>query len=228
MSSKGFRTERDSMGELQVPEHALWGAQTQRAVDNFPISGLTMPRQFIRALGLVKWACAGANSELGILPTKKAMAIQEAAQEVADHRVREAVAVLEAAVLPQLLAVVGVEGVEQALRRAPTLLEQRLQPGTDAAVGQADLGAVVGAHRVARRGVEVEVGAPLLHAVVAGQELAVVERLQRVVRQRRDVDDGSRRTRTPRGYRSPSWPARRPRRGAAQRRPRSRTGDGAT
>jgi fumarate hydratase class II len=62
----------------------LWGAQTQRAVDNFPISGLAMPRQFIRALGLVKWACAGANSELGLLPTKKAIAIQEAAQEVAD------------------------------------------------------------------------------------------------------------------------------------------------
>jgi len=84
MSSKGYRTERDSMGELRVPEDALWGAQTQRAVDNFPVSGLTMPRQFIRALGLVKWACAGANSELGLLPTRKAMAIQEAAQEVAD------------------------------------------------------------------------------------------------------------------------------------------------
>ena len=84
MSSKGYRIERDSMGELRVPEHAMWGAQTQRAVDNFPISGLAMPRQFIRALGLIKWACAGANSELGILPTKKAIAIQEAAQEVAD------------------------------------------------------------------------------------------------------------------------------------------------
>jgi len=83
MSSKGYRIERDSMGELRVPEDALWGAQTQRAVDNFPISGLAMPRQFIRALGLVKWACAGANSELGILPTRKAIAIQEAALEVA-------------------------------------------------------------------------------------------------------------------------------------------------
>jgi len=83
MSEKGYRVERDSMGELQVPEDALWGAQTQRAVDNFPISGLPMPRQFIRALGLIKWANAGANSELGLLPTKKAMAIQEAALEVA-------------------------------------------------------------------------------------------------------------------------------------------------
>jgi fumarate hydratase class II len=84
MSDQGFRIERDSMGELRVPEDALWGAQTQRAVDNFPISGLTMPRQFIRALGLIKSATAGANSELGLLPTNKAMAIQEAAQEVAD------------------------------------------------------------------------------------------------------------------------------------------------
>jgi fumarate hydratase class II len=84
MSSKGYRTEQDSMGELHVPEDALWGAQTQRAVDNFPISGLPMPRQFIRALGLVKWATAGANSELGLMPTKKAMAIQEAALEVAE------------------------------------------------------------------------------------------------------------------------------------------------
>jgi fumarate hydratase class II len=82
--SKGYRTEHDSMGELHVPEDALWGAQTQRAVNNFPISGLTMPRQFIRALGLVKWACAGANSELGLMQTNKAMAIQQAALEVAE------------------------------------------------------------------------------------------------------------------------------------------------
>jgi len=84
MSSKKFRTVHDSMGDLQVPEDALWGAQTQRAVDNFPISGLRMPRQFIRALGLVKWAAAGANAELGLLTSKKAMAIQKAALEVAD------------------------------------------------------------------------------------------------------------------------------------------------
>jgi len=55
------------MGELKVPADALYGAQTQRAVDNFPISGLTMPRQFIRALGLIKAACAIANAELGLL-----------------------------------------------------------------------------------------------------------------------------------------------------------------
>ena len=87
MSKKSFRTVHDSMGELKVPADALWGAQTQRAVDNFPISGIPMPRPFIAALGLVKWAAAGANAELGVLTTKKAMAIQEAALEVAagDH-----------------------------------------------------------------------------------------------------------------------------------------------
>lgn len=87
MAEQGFRIERDSMGELKVPEQALWGAQTQRAVDNFPISGLTMPRAFIRALGLIKWAAAGANGELGLLPTAKARAIQLAAMEVVsgDH-----------------------------------------------------------------------------------------------------------------------------------------------
>ncbi|MDH5660618.1 MAG: lyase family protein, partial [Gammaproteobacteria bacterium] len=67
MTKKQFRTERDSMGELQVPADALYGAQTQRAVNNFPISGLTMPRGFIRALGLVKIACATANEKLGLL-----------------------------------------------------------------------------------------------------------------------------------------------------------------
>jgi fumarate hydratase class II len=83
MSNKGFRTESDSMGELDVPEKALWGAQTQRAVNNFPISGMAMPRQFIAALGLVKWAAAGANSELGLLKRDRAMAIQKVALEVA-------------------------------------------------------------------------------------------------------------------------------------------------
>jgi len=83
MSSKRYRTVHDSMGELNVPEDALWGAQTQRAVDNFPISGLCMPRRFIAALGLVKWAAAGANAELGLVSGTKAMAIQKAALAVA-------------------------------------------------------------------------------------------------------------------------------------------------
>ncbi|MCK6369802.1 MAG: class II fumarate hydratase [Gammaproteobacteria bacterium] len=87
MTEQGYRVECDSMGELRVPEEALWGAQTQRAVDNFPISGRPMPRGFIRALGLIKWAAAGANGELGLLETAKARAIQAAALEVArgDH-----------------------------------------------------------------------------------------------------------------------------------------------
>ena len=77
MTSNKYRTEHDSMGELQVPADAMWGATTQRAVENFPISGLPMPRQFIAALGLVKWACAGANSELGLLPSDVAIAVQK-------------------------------------------------------------------------------------------------------------------------------------------------------
>ncbi len=84
MSDKSFRTVRDSMGELQVPEDALWGAQTQRAVNNFPISGIPMPRRFIASLGLVKWAAAGANAELGLLKSEKAIAIQKAALSVAE------------------------------------------------------------------------------------------------------------------------------------------------
>jgi len=83
MNDRKYRIEHDSMGELKVPQDALWGAQTQRAVDNFPISGLTMPRQFIAALGLVKWAAAGANAELGLMKTDIAVAIQKAALEVA-------------------------------------------------------------------------------------------------------------------------------------------------
>lgn len=84
MSESSFRTEHDSMGELQVPADALYGAQTQRAVNNFPISGLTLPRGFIRALGLIKMACATANEKLGLLDSAVATAIRAAAQQVAD------------------------------------------------------------------------------------------------------------------------------------------------
>jgi len=79
-----YRIERDSMGELQVPADALYGAQTQRAVDNFPISGLAMPREFIRALGLIKSAAAQANADLGHLKKSSAKAIRKAAARVAD------------------------------------------------------------------------------------------------------------------------------------------------
>ncbi|CBA16161.1 class II fumarate hydratase [Xanthomonas albilineans] len=84
--SEKYRVEHDSMGELQVPIDALWGAQTQRAVQNFPISGRPMPRGFIRALGLIKAAAAGVNAELELLPKAVAKAIQAAALEVADGR----------------------------------------------------------------------------------------------------------------------------------------------
>src|SRR6185503_1485321 len=77
-----FRVERDSMGELKVPVDALWGAQTQRAVNNFPISGLPMPPAFVRALGLIKWAAADANKSLRLLPAPIAKAIQQAALEI--------------------------------------------------------------------------------------------------------------------------------------------------
>jgi fumarate hydratase, class II len=84
MSPPSFRIERDSMGELKVPAEALWGAQTQRAVDNFPVSGLKLPRGFIRAVALIKRAAAAANAKLGLLAGPIAGAIQAAAQQVAD------------------------------------------------------------------------------------------------------------------------------------------------
>ena len=78
-----YRTEKDSLGEIQVPADALYQAQTQRAVDNFPISGRPMPGAFIRALGLIKQAAALTNADLGLLDAERARAIAEAAAEVA-------------------------------------------------------------------------------------------------------------------------------------------------
>src|SRR6185503_6801167 len=86
VANEGFRVERDSLGELQVPADALWGAQTQRALENFQISGLRMPREFIRALGLIKWAAATTNLDLDGLDAKRAAAIQKAALEVSEGR----------------------------------------------------------------------------------------------------------------------------------------------
>src|SRR3546814_642399 len=83
MATQRYRTEHDSMGELQVPAEALWGAQTQRAVENFPVSGRPMPRGFIRALGLVKASAASVNAELGLLPKGVSRAIHAAALQVA-------------------------------------------------------------------------------------------------------------------------------------------------
>ena len=82
--AKKDRIEHDSMGELRVPGDALWGAQTQRAVQNFPISGLRMPREFIRALGEIKRAAAQANAALGHLPAEVAERIGVAAAAVSE------------------------------------------------------------------------------------------------------------------------------------------------
>jgi fumarate hydratase, class II len=79
-----YRIEHDTMGEVRVPAKALWRAQTQRAVENFPISGRGLERTQIRALGLLKGACAQVNSDLGLLAPEKADAIIAAAGEIAD------------------------------------------------------------------------------------------------------------------------------------------------
>jgi fumarate hydratase, class II len=84
--SHGYRVEKDSLGEVRVPEGALYGAQTQRALENFPISGQRFPRPFLQALGLVKQAAALTNAELGLLGQELADAIAAAAAEVAEGR----------------------------------------------------------------------------------------------------------------------------------------------
>jgi fumarate hydratase class II len=84
-----FRVETDSMGEVRVPAGAYWGAQTQRAVDNFPVSGQRFPRRFIEALGIIKWAAAKANEELGLLDARRAEAIRTAAEEVITGKLDE-------------------------------------------------------------------------------------------------------------------------------------------
>jgi fumarate hydratase class II len=89
MSTSDYRVEHDSMGALDVPATALWGAQTQRAIQNFPPSGLKMPRAFIRALGLIKQAAAAANQELGAMPVDLSAEIQAAAADVAQGRYDE-------------------------------------------------------------------------------------------------------------------------------------------
>ncbi|HLU25172.1 MAG TPA: class II fumarate hydratase [Longimicrobiales bacterium] len=82
MAETAYRIERDSLGEMRVPADALWGAQTQRAVENFPISGLRFPREFIAALGMIKKAAAETNMELGLLDPEIGRAIVAAADEV--------------------------------------------------------------------------------------------------------------------------------------------------
>ncbi len=83
MARTKYRVESDSMGEMKVPSDAYYGAQTARAVENFPVSGRTLPREFIRAMGLIKLASAQTNAELGYLKKNIARAIEKAAREVA-------------------------------------------------------------------------------------------------------------------------------------------------
>ena len=84
LDATGYRIEHDTMGEVRVPAEALWRAQTQRAVENFPISGRGLERAQIRALGLLKGACAQVNKDLGLLAPEKADAIIAAAAEIAE------------------------------------------------------------------------------------------------------------------------------------------------
>ncbi len=84
--SDDYRIEKDSLGEMKVPGDALWGAQTQRAVENFPISNLRFPRSFIAALGKIKKAAAETNRELGLLPADVAKDVIAAADEVIDGK----------------------------------------------------------------------------------------------------------------------------------------------
>src|SRR5436190_3628999 len=86
MSEPTFRTEKDSMGEMKVPADAYYGAQTGRAVENFPISDLRFPRRFIAAMGLIKWAAAEVNHRMGVLDEKKKSLVHQAAQEVMDGK----------------------------------------------------------------------------------------------------------------------------------------------
>src|SRR3954447_6803183 len=86
MTPHRTRIEKDSMGEMQVPETALYGASTQRAVLNFPISGYRFARPFIRALGLIKWGAAQANHDLGLLDAHRSALIVQAAEEVVEGK----------------------------------------------------------------------------------------------------------------------------------------------
>ncbi|PZO97432.1 MAG: aspartate ammonia-lyase, partial [Corynebacterium urealyticum] len=85
MTDQEFRIEHDTMGEVKVPAKALWRAQTQRAVENFPISGRPLESAQIRAMGLLKAACAKVNIERGLLPEEKGQAIVDAALRIADN-----------------------------------------------------------------------------------------------------------------------------------------------
>lgn len=81
-----YRIEKDSLGEVRIPKDAYWGAQTQRAVENFPVSGIVFPAVFIRSMGLIKHACAGVNREFGLLEPRIADAIIRACDEIMEGK----------------------------------------------------------------------------------------------------------------------------------------------
>ena len=83
------RIEKDSLGEIEVPAGAYYGAQTERARRNFPVSGLRFPRRFLAALGAIKREAAAVNEELGLVPADIAGAVRAAAQEVVDGKLDE-------------------------------------------------------------------------------------------------------------------------------------------
>src|SRR5436853_4442447 len=89
MTEKPTRREKDSMGEMTLPASALHGASTHRAVLNFPVSGYRFSRPFVRALGLIKWAAAQANHDLGLLDAERAALIVQAAEEVVEGKLDE-------------------------------------------------------------------------------------------------------------------------------------------
>src|SRR5437762_9794649 len=84
--AQAFRIEKDSMGEMKVSADAYYGAQTARAVENFPISDLRFSRRFIAAMGLIKWACAQVNFELKLLDDPRRRLLQQAAEEVIEGK----------------------------------------------------------------------------------------------------------------------------------------------
>jgi fumarate hydratase, class II len=86
MAGHEYRIERDSMGQVKVPASAYYGAQTQRAVENFPVSGIGFPPKFIRALAIIKHTAASANQELGLLDPKIAEVVHQAAREVMEGK----------------------------------------------------------------------------------------------------------------------------------------------
>src|SRR4029078_6429398 len=86
MAMPDTRIEKDSLGPVEVPARAYYGAQTERARQNFPVSGVRFPRRFLAALAMIKSECAAVNAEMGIVPRKLADAIRQAAEEVVEGK----------------------------------------------------------------------------------------------------------------------------------------------